>query len=53
MPSRRLVQPLTNPYQKSGIASGGVGVWLGRVALPRDRRCTFMEREQAKGVNVG
>ena len=25
--------------------------WRGRVALPRDRRCTFIERKQAKGVN--
>src|SRR5271166_4253020 len=28
-------------------------MWRGRVALPRDRRCTFKEDEQAKGVNVG
>jgi hypothetical protein len=25
----------------------------GRVALPRDRRGTFIEHEQAKGRNVG
>jgi len=25
----------------------------GRVALLRDRRCAFIEREQAKGLNVG
>src|SRR5271166_94402 len=25
--------------------------WRGRVALLRDRRCTFIERKQAKGVN--
>ena len=35
---------------------GRVGVAArvtGRVALLRDRRCTFIEREQAKGVNAG
>jgi hypothetical protein len=35
---------------------GRVGVAArvtGRVALLRDRRCTFIEREQPKGVNVG
>ena len=44
MPSRRLVQPLTNPEVRNhlGRACGGAGVWLGRVALPRDRRCTFI-----------